>query len=355
MSDVTIQNFSKRFDNVTAVDDLTLQVKSGELLVILGPSGSGKTTLLRMIAGLEVPDTGQIWIDDENVTELPTRKRRMSMVFQNYALYPHMTIYKNIAFPIQPRGFFKKADNNEIREKVRRVAHLLEIEPFMDRKPAQLSGGQRQRVALARAMITQPALLLLDEPLSNLDARLRVFARDELKRFQRDLGVTSIFVTHNQNEAMSLGTRIVIMADGKIQQIGTPTTIYNDPDNIFVATFVGSPPMNIIHTEHFDYGFRPDYFRPEDLAESDDVVRLPFRVHRVEYPGADCLIYGKVAQNDTLLVSRIPSTSRLPFAEGQDYIFTVPRDEIKFFNKNTGLRMAPQPLATFSAEPSSGD
>lgn len=346
MSVVEIRAIEKHFDKVRAVDGVNLEIQSGEFLVILGPSGCGKTTLMRMIAGLEKPTAGHMLIDGKDVTQLPPRMRGVSMVFQSYALYPHMTVFKNIAFPLRARSREIKFDKQTIRDKVTRTAQMLEIDMLLDRKPRQLSGGQRQRVAIARAMVTQPAVLLLDEPLSNLDAKLRASARDELKEFQRASNITTIFVTHDQIEAMGLGDRIVVMQSGKIQQVGTPQEIYDDPANIFVATFLGSPSMNIIEAEQYDFGFRPEDFLPKTLADNLDNARMfNYYVKRVEYLGADRLVYGYIqGREDVLILSKVPSNVRIALDVDQFYEFAVPFTDITFFDKRTGERTEKQSL-----------
>lgn len=239
----------KRFGKVVAVNKISFEVMDGEFFVILGPSGCGKTTTLRLIAGLETPDEGEIYIDDELVNYIHPKDRNVAMVFQNYALYPHMTVYENIAFPLMVRRKELGLTREEIRERVYEVAKLLQIEDLLDRYPSQLSGGQQQRVALARALVRKPRVWLLDEPLSNLDAKLRIYMRAEIKRLQRQLGVTTIYVTHDQVEAMSMADRIAVMNSGRIMQIGSPLELYHKPANTFVASFIGVPPMNIIECE----------------------------------------------------------------------------------------------------------
>lgn len=245
MVDVHLRSVTKRFGRVVAVDSIDLDVEDGEFMVLLGPSGCGKTTTLRLIAGLEKPDKGRIYFGDRDVTMLPPRKRNVSMVFQSYALWPHMKVFDNIAFPLK----VKKYPPEEIRRRVRWAAELLQIEDLLDRYPAQLSGGQQQRVAVARAIVVEPDVLLMDEPLSNLDAVLRVRMRSELKKLQRKLGVTTIYVTHDQVEAMTMGDRIAVMNRGRIVQVGTPEEVYSKPKNLFVAGFIGSPQMNFVHVK----------------------------------------------------------------------------------------------------------
>ena len=262
MAIVETRRLTKQFgDNPPAVDSVDLQSTDGEFLVLLGPSGCGKTTLLRMIGGLEPPSGGQVWIGGRNVTHLPPRARKIAMVFQSYALYPHMSVRQNIAFPLKAQ----KVPKDEQEKKIEWAASILGIEMLLDRKPRQLSGGQRQRVALARALVREPNIFLLDEPLSNLDAQRRASARDELQQFQRNIGTTTLYVTHDQVEAMGMGDRIAVMDRGRIRQLGTPREIYDDPADTFVATFVGSPPMNLIERDGVLFGFRPEHFAPHEF------------------------------------------------------------------------------------------
>ena len=242
MAEVRLRNITKRWDDFVAVDNQSLDIRDREFLVLLGPSGCGKTTTMRMIAGLEEPTDGEVWIGDQMVNDDLPKDRDVAMVFQNYGLYPHMSVFDNIAYPLKVRGTPKA----EIGTRVRRAAEQVELTEFLDRKPRALSGGQRQRVALARAIVRTPKVFLMDEPLSNLDAKLRVSMRAELKHLSRELKITTIYVTHDQIEAMSLADRVAVMRDGVIQQLGTPDDIYNDPANMFVAGFIGSPAMNLI-------------------------------------------------------------------------------------------------------------
>ena len=245
MAEVILRSLVKRFGSVPAVDNVSLQIPDGEFLVLLGPSGCGKSTILRLIAGLEDATSGEIVIDGDLVNFVDPTRRNLAMVFQNYALYPHMTVYKNVAFPLETA----KMSRDSVKEAVSRAADMLEITEFLQRLPEQLSGGQRQRVALARAIVRQPKVFLMDEPLSNLDAKLRLQTRIELMSLHERLGITTLYVTHDQVEAMTMGQRIAVLHEGKLQQLGTPAEVYDVPANRFVATFMGAPPMNLIDGE----------------------------------------------------------------------------------------------------------
>lgn len=242
MARIILDNVTKRFGTVTAADQINLTIEDGEFLTLLGPSGCGKTTTLRLIAGLETPDAGRIRIGDQDVTGRPPRERDVAMVFQDYALYPHMTILENIGYPLKVRG----VDGGQIRERVTETAESLQIGQLLERRPAQLSGGQQQRASVARAVVHQPQVFLFDEPLSNLDAKLRVEARGFLKHLQHELGITTVYVTHDQAEAMALADRIAIMERGRIVQVGAPLDVYREPRTTFVASFIGNPPMNLL-------------------------------------------------------------------------------------------------------------
>ena len=242
MAEIKLEHVTKRFGDVVAVNDMNLEIHDQEFVVFLGPSGCGKTTTLRAIAGLEYPDEGDIFIDGNRVNTLSPADRDIAFVFQFYALYPHLTVYDNISFPLKA----VKASKSEIQERVKEVTAILQIQAMLDRKPSHLSGGEMQRVALGRAMVRRPKAFLMDEPMSNLDAKLRVDMRTELKRLQHRLGATTIFVTHDQVEAMSMADRIVIMHQGSLQQVGTPQEVYSQPQTVFVAQFMGSPSMNLI-------------------------------------------------------------------------------------------------------------
>lgn len=242
MAELRLENIYKHYDEVTAVEDFNLQINDKEFVVLVGPSGCGKSTTLRMIAGLEEISEGRLYIGEHLVNDIPPKNRDIAMVFQNYALYPHMNVYKNMAFSLK----FRKYNKQEIDKRVRDAAKILDIEHLLDRKPKQLSGGQRQRVALGRAIVREPKVFLMDEPLSNLDAKLRTQMRTEISKLHQRLQTTFIYVTHDQTEAMTMGTKIVVMKDGLIQQVASPEDVYNNPANLFVAGFIGSPAMNFI-------------------------------------------------------------------------------------------------------------
>jgi len=298
---IEFRNVTKTFGGACVVDDLSLDIRDGEFIVLLGPSGCGKTTTLRMLAGLEGVTTGDIFIDGERVNDVPTQHRDLAMVFQSYALYPHMTIAENIGYPLRVR----KLDKAERAPRVQRVAAMLEIESLLERKPRQLSGGERQRVALARAIVREPRAYLMDEPLSNLDARLRVQMRGELKRLQHQLGTTTIYVTHDQAEAMTLASRVAVMKKGRLQQFDTPLKIYNEPANRFVAEFVGSPSMNFIEKEGVTIGIRPEHIQvlttPQDGA-------IEARVYVTELMGNETFVFLSVG--DDRLIARAPADFR---------------------------------------------
>ena len=338
MSTVETKNISKVFGDVRAVDGINLLAREGEFVVLLGPSGCGKTTLMRMIAGLEIPTSGDVLIGGEVVTQRPPRARNIAMVFQSYALYPHLTVFNNIAFPLRAQG----VDKDGIPKKVKWAAGMFKIGHLLDRKPRQLSGGERQRVALARALVREPVVFLLDEPLSNLDAKLRTSARDELQQLQRRIGTTTIYVTHDQIEAMGLGDRVAVLDQGKVRQIGTPQEVYHQPADTFVATFMGSPPMNLVDHDGAILGFRPEHFMPREvLGEGGKLTRFPFRVSRVEYLGADRLLYGvlETPYPEIKIIAELPSMVTLTVEVGQRYDFYVKGENLNRFDKSTGNRI----------------
>jgi multiple sugar transport system ATP-binding protein len=278
MTAISIQHITKRYGDSVAVDDVSLEIADGEFMVLVGPSGSGKSTLLRMVVGLEDISDGDLLFGDERMNDKAPRDRDLAMVFQNYALYPHLTVYENIAFPLR----LHKVAGDEVDRRVRNVAEMLELTEFLDRKPANLSGGQRQRVAMGRAVIREAHAYLFDEPLSNLDAKLRVQVRTQIARLQQKLGTTTVYVTHDQTEAMTLGDRVALLRRGTLQQVGTPRELYANPANLFVAGFMGSPPMNLLPAEiHSDRLSLPFGDIPVDAA------RLPAAL-----AGKDVVIVG---------------------------------------------------------------
>jgi multiple sugar transport system ATP-binding protein len=341
MSAVLTRDIVKKFGEVPAVNGISLTVPDGEFMVLLGPSGCGKTTFLRIICGLERQTSGDLLIDNEVVNDIPPRARGVAMMFQSYGLYPHFTVWHNIAFPLKTQG----TPRAEIDKKVEWASQLLGIGHLLERRPRQLSGGERQRVALARALVREPTALLLDEPLSNLDAKLRASARLEIKQFQQRVGVTTIYVTHDQVEAMGMGDRIAVIDHGVIRQLGTPSEIYDDPADRFVATFVGTPPMNILAKNGGYVGFRPENFLPKDMMEDGNYAEFKFRVDRSEYLGSERIVYGAVDGFDPNQVV----TAKLPPAHvaeesvraGEWHPFAVKNSALRQFDKD-GIRIARQ-------------
>jgi len=326
-----------------AVNDVDLVTEEGEFMVFLGPSGSGKTTLLRMIAGLEEPTRGDVLIGGQVVTHLAPRQRRIAMVFQSYALYPHLSVYKNIAFPLRAQGVPK----DQHRQKVEWASGLLGIGALLDRKPRELSGGERQRVALARAIVREPAVFLLDEPLSNLDAKLRASAREELTQFHKRFGTTTIYVTHDQVEAMAMGDRIVVLDKGLVRQVGSPREVYDDPADTFVATFLGSPPMNLIDHGDVLVGFRPEHVLPRALAEAPSVA-ITTRVTAVEYLGSERILYAKIERGrfaGQRIIARLPAIYQGAVAEGEVAELNVAERHLRFFAQASGKRTERRALA----------
>ena len=370
MSTVACENLTKLFGQTYAVRDLNLEIADGEFVVLVGPSGCGKTTTLRMIAGLERVTSGEIYLNGKPVSKTPPRHRDIAVVFQNYALYPHKTVAGNLSYALQLR----KTPKAETEARVRRVADMLGIGQLLDRMPHQLSGGQRQRVALGRAIVREPQLFLMDEPLSNLDAKLRLQTRGEIVRLQRRLGTTTIYVTHDQVEAMTMGDRIVVMHEGLVQQVGTPEALYNHPVNLFVAGFLGSPAMNFfdaeLTTEHgipvvlTAFGAIPvpaetaatllhaagderhlvGGIRPEDVALSSPPVASDAEpnaapratVDLVELVGADR--YVSLTRGDLLLQARVSADQ--DWREGQRVALMLNPRKLHFFSKRTGANLS---------------
>lgn len=349
--EIRLENLTKVFTDKSgrqtrAVDDLTVTIPSGKLVGLLGPSGCGKSTTLFMIAGLHKPTGGRIYFGDDEVTRLAPEKRGIGLVFQNYALYPHMTIRENIMFPLENLNLKRK----EAEDLVVEMAELVGIGDQLDKKPAQLSGGQQQRVAIARALVKKPRVLLLDEPLSNLDARLRLQMREEIKRIQRETGITTIFVTHDQEEAMSISDQMVVLDFGVEQQMDAPQDMYNHPNNLFVAKFLGNPPINIVDGEvkdgsiylidgpkigetkvkngKYDIGIRPEDFRIDDAGVEVDATE-------VEHIGRDTMI--RFMSHDKQLRALVDSDT----VDGKDKIkLAVKKGKIHLFDLETGLKVS---------------
>jgi sn-glycerol 3-phosphate transport system ATP-binding protein len=301
MAAVTLRDVKKAYGTLEVIHGVSAQIADGEFVVIVGPSGCGKSTLLRMVAGLERITSGEVVIGSRVVNELEPKDRDIAMVFQNYALYPHMSVYENMSYGLRIKGF----PRSDIDARVRRAAGILELEPFLKRKPRELSGGQRQRVAMGRAIVREPAVFLFDEPLSNLDAKLRVQMRAELQALHRRLGTTSLYVTHDQVEAMTLAHRMIVMNAGRAEQVGTPLEVYARPATTFVAGFIGSPPMNLVPRGGKVLGVRPEDLEP--CAEGE--AMLVAQVDLVEQLGADVLIHGSV--EGTRVVVRQPASSKI--------------------------------------------
>jgi len=376
LASVTYSNICKVFGkDVKAVDNLNLDIRDGEFMVLVGPSGCGKTTALRMIAGLEEATSGDLKIGDGRVNDVPPKDRDIAMVFQNYALYPHMSVYDNIAFGLRLRelkGFFWQLTNSaearkiktSIDERVREAAKMLDIEKYLERKPKELSGGQRQRVALARAIVRKPKVFLMDEPLSNLDAKLRIQTRAELIQLHRRLGVTTIYVTHDQVEAMTMGQRIAVMKDGLLQQCDTPEKVYNQPANKFVAGFIGAPPMNFIDAEIVDGKVKTATFtvplpaghpaaamngkkvtlgiRPESIFDASMNLMIPvsdantFAAHVdvMELLGHQYVSYLNLGGDKTILATLDAGTK---IKENSDAKFAVDLESLHIFDNETEL------------------
>jgi sn-glycerol 3-phosphate transport system ATP-binding protein len=358
MSDVGLKDIYKSFGKNEVIHGISCDIRDGEFIVILGPSGCGKSTLLRMIAGLEVITKGEIAIDGKVVNQLEPADRDIAMVFQNYALYPHMTVFKNMAYGLKIRRMPK----DEIKQRVQKAAEILELTEFLDRKPRQLSGGQRQRVAMGRCIVREPKVFLFDEPLSNLDAKLRVQMRLEIRKLHEDLKITSIYVTHDQVEAMTLGDRLIVMDNGYAAQIGSPLEVYEKPATRFVAGFIGSPAMNFLQTRlnpdgdgveipgdvtlALANGNAPEYggkavilgIRPEHFELADEnSANLQLTVDHVELLGADTLVHGHFGEDKSSLTVRLPDVKH--FEKHTILPMVVPPSKLHLFDKDSGQRI----------------
>lgn len=360
MAEIKLEHLKKRYmkDGSFAVKDFNLEIKNNEFIVLVGPSGCGKSTTLRMIAGLEDISEGSLYIDDQKVNDFAPKDRDIAMVFQNYALYPHMTVYGNMSFGLRMRRFKK----DEIHKRVMEAAKVLGLEEFLKRKPKALSGGQRQRVALGRAMVRNPKVFLMDEPLSNLDAKLRVQMRSEIAKLHRQLKTTTVYVTHDQTEAMTMADRIVIMKLGEIQQIGTPKEVYDNPANLFVASFMGSPAMNFLpaflsdsgltvagHIVNFptdkieklrELGYQTKEFiagiRPEDIqissvtSDSNSNNEINATIDVAELLGSEMILYFKIAETPLII-----KTTDLDYQQGEKVFLTFNLNKLRLFDKKT--------------------
>ncbi len=358
---VLLENLTKKFPSrnkkgeVIAVNDLTFEIPDGALIGLLGPSGCGKSTALNLISGLLEPTSGKIFFGDEDVTALAPEHRGVGLVFQNYALYPHLTVMQNIIFPLQNLRGKDRLTKAQMQEKAYEIAKLVQIDPLMDRKPSELSGGQQQRVAIARALVKMPRILLLDEPLSNLDARLRLQTREEIRRIQKETGITTIFVTHDQEEAMSISDYIVVMRDGKVQQTGRPQDVYDDPKNLFVAKFLGTPPINVfdgeVKGERLYIGGAdvlcatgaPDGevyvgIRPEGFTVDRDGA-LECKLDRIEVMGRDISVISRhECCHNTVVRSIIDSENRFDIG-GDTVRFSLRPFKVDIFDKVTEMRI----------------
>ena len=333
MSHIHLKDVSKKFGDTEVIPPLNLEIKDGEFVVFVGPSGCGKSTLLRLIAGLEDVSSGRILINGEDATEVSPAKRKLAMVFQSYALYPHMTVRKNIAFPLRMAGL----SSTEQGKKVEDAAKVLNLSEYLDRKPGQLSGGQRQRVAIGRAIVREPQAFLFDEPLSNLDAALRVGMRVEISELHKRLATTMIYVTHDQIEAMTMADKIVVLQNGRIEQVGTPLDLYRFPLNIFVAGFIGSPKMNIIEgPQASKYKSASIGIRPEHIAISDSTGTWKGTIGVSEQLGSDTFFHVKCEFQDQSITVR--AIGGLELAYGQNVFLTPEKEHLHRFDKD-GLRI----------------
>ncbi len=339
MAILEVRSLAKHFGDFKALKGIDLTTREGEFLTIVGPSGCGKTTLMRLIAGLETPTSGDVVLDGKVITPLPPRARNIAMVFQSYALYPHMSVADNIAFPLKARGVPRPEQDQLIRW----AAGVLGIESLLRRRPARLSGGEKQKVALARAIVRKPALFIFDEPLSSLDAQVRAIARAELRQLHERTGVTTVYVTHDQIEAVGLGDRVAVMQAGALRQIGSPQELYNEPANTFVAGFIGTPPMNLLTRDDVIIGFRPEDVLPRAAApRSADAATFQVKIARIEFLGSEWLAYGHLngAFENARVLCKLRQEAVGSVRAGETQDFVVPGSRLRFFDKNTGERTA---------------
>ncbi len=360
---IVLQNLTKRFpsrnknskEDVIAVNHFNVEIPDGKLIGLLGPSGCGKSTALNLLCGLQKPTEGKIFFGDDDVTNLPAENRGVGFVFQNYALYPHLTVRQNITFPLENRKGKDKLSKEVMAEKALEAAKLVQIDQLMDRKPSELSGGQQQRVAIARALVKMPRVLLMDEPLSNLDARLRLQTREEIRRIQRETKITTIFVTHDQEEAMSISDQIIVMEAGVIQQIGKPQEVYDDPKNLFVAKFLGTPPINVFRAsvqagkllidgaEILKVNGVADQdvwaaIRPEGFV-LDEKGALCCQLDEVEVMGRDITVVSKHPASENVEIRSIVSSETKVDVSGREVRFSIKPNKLHLFHKESGERL----------------
>ena len=349
MAKINLNNIKKSFGKNTVIQDLSVDINDGELIVIVGPSGCGKSTLLRMIAGLEEVNSGDIIINDKNVNNLEPMERNIAMVFQNYALYPHMTVFENMSYGLK----IQKTPKDEINSRVKEAAEILELSELLERKPNQLSGGQRQRVAMGRAIVRKPDVFLFDEPLSNLDAKLRVQMRLEIKKLQRKLNVTSLYVTHDQVEAMTLADKMIVMNEGNVEHIGTPLDVYQQPKSLFTAQFIGSPAMNILkgtadgneikigdfkiksensYSGEVNFGIRPEHLTIDDNGPIKAAVEF------IELIGSNTLIHCRIKNSNEVIVVSIPGIIQENLSR-KEIKLNFDQSKIHLFNTKDNLRI----------------
>ena len=338
MAVLRVENVRKQFGKFAAVDGVTIETREGELFALLGSSGSGKTTLMRMIAGLEQPSEGDILINGQSVVGVSPQHRNVAMVFQSYALYPHMSVRENILFPLKSRNVPKQ----QWEEKIQWAISILGIEALLERRPTKLSGGEKQRVALARALVRDPELFLFDEPLSALDAQVRNIARAELRDLQKRTGITTVYVTHDQVEALGLADRLAVMSKGRISQIGTPKEMYETPANLFVASFIGNPPMNLIARGERVMGIRPEHLMlSRNKPAGSEGVTLKLRILLVEFMGSEYLVYGREEQGEHQgqIVARLQESGGAVPAQGELAEFFALKQHVQYFDKRSGNRL----------------
>ena len=349
MAKINLNNIKKSFGKNTVIQDLSVDINDGELIVIVGPSGCGKSTLLRMIAGLEEVNSGDIIINNKNVNNLEPMERNIAMVFQNYALYPHMTVFENMSYGLK----IQKTPKDEINSRVKEAAEILELSELLERKPNQLSGGQRQRVAMGRAIVRKPDVFLFDEPLSNLDAKLRVQMRLEIKKLQRKLNVTSLYVTHDQVEAMTLADKMIVMNEGNVEHIGTPLDVYQQPKSLFTAQFIGSPAMNILkgtadgneikigdfkiksensYSGEVNFGIRPEHLTIDDNGPIKAAVEF------IELIGSNTLIHCRIKNSNEVIVVSIPGIIQENLSR-KEIKLNFDQSKIHLFNTKDNLRI----------------